>query len=218
MKPLRITLLCSSAEHPVMPTLREWADKYKNIHHITILQHAKDAQGGDILFLISCSEIIKKNTRQKYDHILVIHASDLPHGRGWSPHIWQILEGKSQITVSLLEAADKVDAGDIWHKISVPLQGHELYDEINQKLFTAELELMDFAIKNCHTITPLPQNHTKATYYPKRTPADSEVEPHKPLMEHFNLLRTVDPHRFPAFFKAKGHTYLLKITKQQTEN
>ena len=40
---------------------------------------------GDILFLISCSERIGDAYRQKYRHVLVLHASDLPKGRGWSP-------------------------------------------------------------------------------------------------------------------------------------
>ena len=43
----------------------------------------------------------------------MIHASDLPKGRGWSPHIWGLINEAQQITISLLEAVDKVDSGDI---------------------------------------------------------------------------------------------------------
>ena len=35
---------------------------------------------GDILFLISCLEIIKADLRSRFKHTLVIHESDLPHG------------------------------------------------------------------------------------------------------------------------------------------
>ena len=72
--------------------------------------------GGEILFLVSCNEIIGKDVRDRYMATLVIHASDLPKGRGWSPHIWQIIEGKKEIMVSLLEAEDAVDSGAIWAK------------------------------------------------------------------------------------------------------
>ena len=67
---------------------------------------------GDILFLVSCSEIVKKDIRMKFRHTLVLHASSLPKGRGWSPHIWEILNGADQIVISLLEAEDKIDSGD----------------------------------------------------------------------------------------------------------
>ena len=69
--------------------------------------------GGDILFLISCNEPISKDVRALFRATLVIHASDLPLGRGWSPHIWQVLEKKRFIKVTLLEAADLVDSGSI---------------------------------------------------------------------------------------------------------
>ena len=40
----------------------------------------------------------------------MIHESDLPHGKGWSPIQWQILEGSDSITITLLDAEDKVDS------------------------------------------------------------------------------------------------------------
>ena len=70
-----------------------------------------------VFFLISFLHIVKKEIRHRFKHTLVIHASDLPVGKGWSPHIWEILKGNNKITVSLLEAEDKVDSGNIWKKI-----------------------------------------------------------------------------------------------------
>jgi methionyl-tRNA formyltransferase len=55
--------------------------------------------------------------RAKYDSSLVLHASDLPAGRGWSPHIWAITNGAESVTLSLLEAEDQVDSGRIWKKM-----------------------------------------------------------------------------------------------------
>ena len=67
------------------------------------------------------------------------HASDLPKGRGWSPHIWQVLEGKQEIRVSLLEAEDAVDSGAIWHQNKLVIPQSALWDEVNEALFDAEL-------------------------------------------------------------------------------
>ncbi len=55
----------------------------------------------------------------------------------------------------------------------------------------------------------------KSTYYRKRTPLDSELKLNKSIAEQFNLLRTVDNKRYPAFFKFKGKEYVLHIFKKK---
>jgi methionyl-tRNA formyltransferase len=92
--------------------------------------------------------------RARFRHALVIHASDLPKGRGWSPHIWSILRGDDHLTVSLPVADDPVDSGAIFTREIVPLAGTELYDEVHRKLFEAELRLMTWALDACDRVTP----------------------------------------------------------------
>nr|WP_249815515.1 formyltransferase family protein [Bradyrhizobium sp. 168] len=182
-------------------------------HDVELVQKKADLSGGDILFLISCHEIISAQDRAKYGTSLVIHASDLPQGRGWSPHIWQILDGKSDIVVSLLEAEDQVDTGALWAQRHMILEGHELYDEINAKLFAIELDLMSDALASIGQKAPAPQDDRAPTYYPRRSPEDSRLDPGRPLAEQFDLLRVADPERFPAFFELRGHRYLVRIEK-----
>ena len=178
----------------------------------TLVQQPADARGGDFLFLVSCSEIVHKNVRDRYKHTLVLHAADLPKGRGWSPHIWQVLEGGNTIVVSLIEAADSVDSGDIWRKERIQLQGHELYDEINELVFAAELRLMNYALDNYRTVVPQKQAG-EPTYYRKRTPADSELNPESSIAAQFNQLRVADPERYPAFVVLNGVRYNISIRK-----
>ncbi|WP_050463156.1 UDP-glucuronic acid dehydrogenase [Herbaspirillum autotrophicum] len=210
---MRISLLCSDIHHPIYPCLESWKEINCNKHDINIVQHGSQLEGGDILFLISCSEVIDNIIRSKFAASLVIHASDLPNGKGWSPHIWQILEGKNEITVTLLEAEDKVDSGRIWSHIKICLSGHELADEINTLLFRAEIELMDFATREFLNIKPYPQNDSGSTYYRKRTPDDSRLDPNKSLAEQFNLIRVADSTRFPNFFELHGFRYELIVKK-----
>jgi methionyl-tRNA formyltransferase len=165
--------------------------------------------------LISCHELIREDVRSRYSATLVIHASDLPQGRGWSPHIWQILEKSKLIKVTLLEAADAVDSGAIWAQADLQLDGHETFDEINSKLFAAELSLMDFAVLNLGVVVPRPQDARTPTSYPRRAPADSRIDPQRSIAEQFDLLRVADPVRFPAFFELHGHRYLIHITKDK---
>lgn len=211
---MRITILCSSESHPVNSYLENWIKKQQDEIEVDMIRSPAEASGGDLLFLISCSDIISKLTRNKYRKTLVIHASDLPIGRGWSPHLWQVIEGCENITLSLLEAKDEVDTGDIWAKVSVQVPLHALWDEINQIIFNAEMYLMDVAVDKFSSIQPTPQDDTgNATYYRKRTPLDSKLDEHKSIAEQFNLMRICDPCRFPAYFEMHGHRYKLILEK-----
>jgi methionyl-tRNA formyltransferase len=211
---MRITILSGSPNHPINTLLVEWININKDKHEIHLVHSKNRLSGGDLLLLISCSEIITSECRKKYETTLVIHASDLPKGKGWSPHIWQIIDGAAKLTITLLEAEDKVDSGDIWSQITVNIPNHALWDEINQCIFNAELELMDIAIKNFEYINPRPQsNQITSTYYSKRSPDDSELDPQLSILEQFNLMRICDPERFPAFFKLHGYKYKIILEK-----
>jgi methionyl-tRNA formyltransferase len=211
---MKITLLCSDPNHPVNAYLNPWMIAQQGVHDVELLQSKSQLSGGDLLFLISCSEIIKEADRSKFLATLVLHASDLPKGRGWSPHIWEIVDGAELITLSLLEAEDKVDSGRIWAKRQIGVPKDALWDEINRLLFSAEVELIDLAVKQFGRLRPVLQpNADEATYYPKRTPKDSQLDPNKTIAEQFNLIRVCDPNRFPAFFEIYGKKYKLTLEK-----
>jgi len=211
---MKISVLSTDPDHPVINSLRVWIESMNCEGHSANLVHDKaDLQGGDILFLVSCSQMIRDKERNKYKATLVLHASDLPKGRGWSPHIWSILSGANQITVSLLEARDPVDTGAIWFKTKFDLEGHELLSEINAKLFEAELTLMSRAVEQFDLVVPKEQVGEPGIYLTKRLPEDSELDPHKTIAEQFDLLRTIDAHRYPAFINYRGGKYLIKIEK-----
>ncbi|MEH2610394.1 formyltransferase family protein [Bradyrhizobium sp. AZCC 1693] len=210
---MKVSVLCSSTTHPVYPHLGRWVRGAAANHAVELVRQKSELTGGDVLFLISCHEIILPDDRQKYGATLVIHASDLPEGRGWSPHIWQILEGKNRIVVSLIEAQDPVDTGAIWAQRHLVLEGHELSDEINEALFAIELELMDHALTIIGSGKARPQDDRPSSYYRRRTHEDSRLDPSRSIAEQFDLLRVADPQRFPAFFDLRGHRYFVRIEK-----
>lgn len=209
---LTISILCTDPGHPVNAWLHRWADEQTG-HRVSIHRDRRELAGGDFLFLVSCHQMIGKPLRDLYRHTLVLHASALPKGRGMSPHIWQILEGADRLWVTLLNAEDALDSGDIWHQVEVRFDGTELHDEINAKLFPAELELMSWALAHCDSATPRMQSG-EPNQYRKRTPADSAIDPARPLVESFDLLRVADPERYPAYFEHRGCRYRIRIDKQ----
>lgn len=211
---MRISLLCSDEQHPVNDYLQRWMAAQQAVHQIELVRNTSELSGGDILFLISCTEIVGAADRSAYLASLVLHAGDLPRGRGWSPHIWQLIEGSDEITLSLLEAEDRVDSGRIWKKLKFPVPKHALWDEINARLFDAEIELIDFAVREFERICPTEQDSSiEPTYYPRRSPADSQIDPSQGISDQFDKIRVCDPNRFPAFFELHGKKYKLILEK-----
>jgi methionyl-tRNA formyltransferase len=213
---MKISILCTDPDHPVVKSLQIWiAGTSSKGHTASLFYNKAELSGGDILFLVSCSQMIQDAERKKYRAALVLHASDLPKGRGWSPHIWSILSGTSRITVSLLEADPSIDSGAIWLKTEFRLEGHELLPEINEKLFSAELLLMTQAVEQFEKIRPVQQLGDPGAYMPKRSPMDSQLDPNKTIADQFDMLRVVDSQRYPAFFDYRGKRYLIRIEKAE---
>jgi len=207
----KVSILCSDAAHPVNAYLDRWMAEKQTEHEIRLVRTVEDVGSGDFLFLVSCTGIVGQDVRDRFRHTLVPHASDLPEGRGWSPHIWSVLRGDDHLTVSLLVCSDPVDTGDIYRKEQVPLDGTELFDEINDKLFGAELRLMSWALENCDHVVPSPQGGAEATYWPRRTPADGRIDPGMSFSEVFKLLRVSDPLRYPAFYDCGGRRFRVRL-------
>ena len=200
-----LTIICSDKKHKIFPYLEKWVKKNAKNHNISLITKSKDITKGDILFLISCTEIISKQIRKKFKQTLVIHESDLPKGRGWSPLVWQIINGSNTIPITLLDAEDKVDSGNIWKKEFVKLEGHEVAEEINGKVFPIKLKLMDFALQNLESIKKIPQTG-KPTYFSRRKPENNELNVNKTINDQFDLMRTADNERYPCFFNFNYRT------------
>ena len=214
---MKITVLCTDRKHPVIAYIKNWQKLQVAVSHdVQLIYDKNDLSGGDILFLVSCGQLINETERKKYRATLILHASDLPKGRGWSPHIWAIVNGESEITVCLLEASDSVDSGAVWLRKKIIFEGHELLPEINDKLFNTELELMSHAVKSYDQIKPEKQTGESGMYMKKRTPEDSRLDPSKTIEEQFNLLRIIDSQRYPAFMDYLGKRYLVKIEKDES--
>ena len=169
---------------------------------------------GEICFYISYGRIVNKKTLGNFKNNLVVHASDLPKGRGWSPLTWQILEGKNKVFVTLFEAQEEVDSGKVYKKIEVEFTGLELLEELHNSITIATIDLVNYFIKHYPMIvsTGIVQEGAP-TYYPKRQPSDSRLDIGHNLAEQFNLLRTVDSDYYPAWFEYKGKKFVLKIEK-----
>lgn len=169
-----------------------------------------DVPAGDVAFYLSCMKITPPDILQRNTWNFVVHASDLPKGRGFSPIVWQVLEGASEIPVTMIVMTEAADAGDIVLRRKLSLEGNELNPAIREALGLKVVEMcFEVAVQDQPPqLTPQSGN---STWYRRRTPLDSRLDPDLSLSAQFNLLRTVDNERYPAFFELHGRRFNLSI-------
>lgn len=177
-----------------------------------LARNADEVDSGWINFMLGCTRIVGNEVLNRNKHNLVVHESDLPSGRGFAPMTWQILEGKHAIPICLIEASDNVDAGDIWIKDQIQLDGTELCEEWRNLQGKKTVEMcMQFVLSHA-SLSPKIQSGTES-FYKRRRPSDSQLDIEKNLKQQFNQLRVVDNERYPAYFEINGNRYILKIYK-----
>ncbi len=181
--------------------------------YVRLIASRAELEEGDVAFFLSCFEILPASKLSLHKHNIVVHASDLPHGKGWSPSTWQILEGKNKIPLTLFEANEKCDSGVIYLKDVFELQGHELLDEWQSIMGKKIVEMCVSFMKQYPDICSKGREQEGVeSFYARRSPKDSELNIHQSLAAQFNLLRVVDNKHYPAFFELHGRRYKLEIT------
>ena len=210
MKPRKVTV-CVDTEGWFDPHASQLVERINaSGDHATFVRSPSEVQEGGIAFYLSCMKLTPPDALACNRQNIVVHASDLPKGRGFSPIVWQVLEGENLIPVTMILAADEADAGDVLLKDEIHLDGTELNDEIRDRLGR---KIQDM----CLAYLALPEPSTgqpqqgEPSWYPRRRAEDSRLDPGRTIAEQFELLRVVDNDRYPAFFDYRGRRYILRI-------
>lgn len=212
LAPCRITLLSDQGSwlNASLPDLI--AALWQRGHAVRWIHTPAALLPGDVCLLLSCGRLLNAEQLALHRYNLVVHESALPQGQGWSPMTWQILQGASAIPITLFEAVADLDAGPIHLQQEITLQGHELVDEWRVLQARATIDLCLAWFDRHHEVVESAKVQVgKASYYPRRRPADSRLDPELSLTEQFNVLRVVDNQRYPAFFQWRGRRFILNL-------
>ena len=158
--------------------------------NFSFVKKAKNLTRGDILFIISCNKILSRKQLSLNKHNIVIHESDLPKGRGWSPLTWQIERGKKKIPITLFEAVEGCDRGCFYIKSYIQFKGTELIENLRHKQAMKTIEMIGEYLSK-YPMRGEPQKGN-ATYYRRREPKDNQLNIDKSIKRQFNKLRVAD--------------------------
>jgi methionyl-tRNA formyltransferase len=132
------------------------------------------------------------------------HPTLLPRGRGRAPVAWTILL-QEPAAVSLFHLTDEPDAGDLIVQREVPVlpddYAQDLIDRTNASLEEVIIELAPRMRSG--DLPRTPQDPSRATYYPKRTPADGRIDWTQPMDSILRLIRAAG-RPYPGAFAELG--------------
>ena len=209
-KPRRIAVLVDN-ESWFLPYAEQLIGELcRNGDRAKLVRDAEDLPESDVAFFLGCVKIVPRELLPRSCFNLVVHESDLPRGRGFSPMTWQILEGQTSIPICLFSAIGDVDAGSIIYRDEIALVGNETYEEWRSQQGSKTVELCRRFLDESTPPEGNKQNG-EPTFYPRRTPRDSRLNPDRTIAEQFDLLRVADPERYPAYFHHRGRRFVLRL-------
>ena len=192
--------------------LKESLKNFPKQYNYIITKNCKIIKNS-IVFVLSYTRILDVNFIKGNKKVLIVHTIKLPKDKGFAPVQNQILKNKKLIHICILEAVEKVDSGPIIYRDTFLLSGHELSNEIRKKQAISTFKLIRKYLKNYPKIKTHKQKGI-SNFNKRREPKDSELNINKSIKSQFNLLRICDNDYYPAFFRHKRNTYVVKLFKK----
>lgn len=127
------------------------------------------------------------------------HMTDLPYGRGGSPLQNLILTGHTESKLTALRMIQEMDAGPIYSKRPLPLNGSA--EEIYVRASKLSVELIRWIIKD--NPQPIPQEG-KVIIFKRRKPEQSNLPVNGGLMTAYDFIRMLDADGYPNAFVEHG--------------
>ncbi len=134
-----------------------------------------------------------------------LHGSLLPRYRGGAPLVWQIIRGEKTAGVTLFYLDDGVDTGDIVAAREFPIEERDTIADAMARMEAAAVELLREYLPRIAvgTAPRIPQDESRATVFPQRSPEDGEIDWSRPAEEIRNFIRA-QTRPYPGAFTRIG--------------
>lgn len=165
----------------------------------------------DYIFFPHWSYIIESSIFDRYKCV-VFHMTDLPFGRGGSPLQNLIVRGFSSTKISAIDVTDEIDAGDIYLKKELSLNGtaHEIF--VRSQLAIKEM-IKEIIEKK---LSALPQKG-EPVFFKRRRPSESNLKDLEDLESIYNFIRMLDSPGYPLAF-LETDNFRFEFTGAQNNN
>ncbi len=173
--------------------------------------------GGNALLSIGFPYLIPETQLALFQPALNVHPTLLPRYRGPTTAAYILLNGERESGSTVHHMTAEMDRGDIVAQSRIPLTAFDTIRSLQRKVYASEPQLVVDALASIVAgVKPQPQDESIATEFPKkRTPANSEIDPSRPLSELFDQIRACDQDDFPAFFMHEGQKVCIRLWRPE---
>lgn len=164
------------------------------------------------IFFPHWSYYIPKDIYTSYPCV-VFHMTDLPYGRGGSPLQNLILRGHTETKLSAIEVVKEIDAGRIYLKKDLSLQGTA------SEIFKRCEDLIVEMVKSISTSNPIPKPQVgEVTIFERRKPEESNIKDLDEIKTVHDYIRMLDADGYPnAFLETEKFRFELTNSKLNNE-
>lgn len=192
-------------------------DKFSEIskkYNLSIKYKITISEKAEMLFLLGYTKKFLNFKYKKIKNFFLIHESNLPKGRGWSPVKHQILRNKNKIKCCLISCKEPIDSGDIYETGVLNINKTDLYDDIKIKQYKVTMNLI------CRLLNKYPNINSrkqigKITWYKKLSSKHDKLNFHKSISSQFNKIRSTDYHNYQNYFYINDRKFYLRISKKK---
>ena len=134
----------------------------------------------ELVFVVGWSQLVQQDFIElAAEGVFGMHPTLLPRHRGRAPIPWAILAGLARTGVTLFEITDPgADAGPIVGQVPVEIASDETATSLFDRLAEAHLDLLRECVPLLlvRAAPRIPQDERRASFWPKRTPADGIID------------------------------------------
>ncbi len=177
----------------------------EDINHPLWVRRIKD-MAPDILFSFYYRKLVRPAILEiPPAGCLNLHGSLLPKYRGRCPVNWVLLNGENETGVTLHYMTAEPDAGDIVAQKPAAISNSDTARTLLERLAATASGMLDEVLPQIRTgtATRTPQDHSQATYFGGRRPADGEIDWMSEARRVRNLVRAVT-RPYPGAFSHLG--------------
>ncbi len=164
------------------------------------------------IFFLHWNWKVPKEVWQPYECIC-FHMTDLPYGRGGSPLQNLILAGHKETKLTALRMVEELDAGPIYTKRDLSLQGRA--EDIYIEAGLISFEIIEWMIQE--NPTPVEQQG-EPTFFQRRKPVQSQLPDTKDVSALYDFIRMLDAESYPPAFIEYGRIRLNFSNAQLEDN
>jgi len=164
------------------------------------------------VFFPHWSWIVPEDIFSQYDCVC-FHMTDVPYGRGGSPLQNLILRGHETTKLSVLKMEKGLDAGPVYLKRDLPLDGTA--EDILRRASSLIWDLIpEIVIKK-----PVPKAQTgDPVHFKRRKPSEGNLKNSRSLNDIYNYIRMLDGEGYPpAFIKSGDFEYCFTHASQEDD-